>query len=79
MQAIEFETFISQGLISIPLQYHLHNVKAKVILLYQDAEQKGNYNKQFLLLAFSQAQQKGVFGTITNSVQWQQNIRNDWE
>jgi hypothetical protein len=39
----------------------------------------GNYNKQALLAAFQQAQQKQVFKNITNAMLWQQNLRNEWE
>jgi hypothetical protein len=39
----------------------------------------GNYNKQALLAAFQQAQQKQVFKNITNAMIWQQNLRNEWE
>ncbi len=78
MQAVEFETYIKQSAIHIPLQFqYLDNVKAKVILLYSEPEKQGNYNKQLLLLAFAQAQQKGVFKSISNSVTWQRQLRND--
>jgi hypothetical protein len=80
MQAIEFETYIHQNSIHIPLQFqHLENRKAKVILLYSEPEKTGNYNKQSLLRAFSKAQQKGVFKNITDSVTWQKQLRDEWE
>ncbi len=80
MQAIEFETYVNHRAIQIPLQYQLiDNAKVKVILLYSEPETKGNYNKQLLLLAFTKAQQKGVFKNITNSVTWQKQSRDEWE
>jgi len=80
MQAIEFETFINQKAIQIPLQFqYIDNVRVKVILLYSEPENKGNYNKQSLLLAFANAQQKGVFKNITNSITWQKQQRDEWE
>jgi len=80
MQAIEFETTVNQRAIKIPLQYQLKdNAKVKVILLYSEPETKGNYNKQSLLLAFTNARQKGVFRDIKNSVTWQKQLRDEWE
>jgi len=80
MQAIEFETYVDQRAIQIPIQYQLiDHAKVKVILLYSEPEKKGNYNKQSLLLAFAKAQQKGVFKNITNSVTWQKQERDEWE
>ena len=80
MQAIEFETFVHHQSIQIPLQYqHIDNVNVKVILLYSEPEKKGNYNKELLLKAFEKAQQKEVFRNIDNSVDWQKNLRDEWE
>ena len=80
MQAIEFETLINHSSIAIPLQYQeIDNVKAKVIVLFSETEKVGNYNKQNLLNAFAKAQQKGIFNEISNSINWQKDIRNEWE
>lgn len=80
MQAIEFETYVSQRAIQVPMQYKLiDNAKVKVILLYSEAKKKGNYNKSALLLAFAKAQQKGVFKNIKHSVTWQKQLRDEWE
>ncbi|MEY4904999.1 MAG: hypothetical protein RLZZ292_2814 [Bacteroidota bacterium] len=82
MQAIEFETFITHSAIKIPLQFqNLDNLKAKVIVLFSEPEPKkeGNYDKGILLLAFSRAQQKGIFKSISNSVTWQKQLRDEWE
>ncbi len=80
MQAIEFETYVNHRAIQIPMHYQIiDNAKVKVILLYSEPETKGNYNKQLLSLAFTKAQQKGVFKNITNSVTWQKQLRDEWE
>jgi hypothetical protein len=47
--------------------------------LYSESEKKSNYDKQALLLAFSKAQQKGVFENINNSITWQKQMRDEWE
>ncbi len=80
MQAIEFETFVNHKAIHIPKQFQfIDNVKVKVIVLYSEPDIKGNYNKQALLLAFSKAQQKGIFKNVSNSVTWQKQLRDEWE
>ena len=80
MQAIEFEAFIKGGLIQIPSYYqNLDNMKAKVIVLFPFEKTDMNYNKAKLKNAFKKAQEKTVFKTITDSVTWQKQLRDEWE
>lgn len=80
MQAIEFETLIKHGAIQIPQQFHsMDNVSAKVIVLFSEPETQGNYNKENLLKAFSNAQKIGAFKNITDPVAWQKQLRDEWE
>jgi hypothetical protein len=80
MKAVEFETYIKRRLIHLPMRLrYLDNVKTKVILLYSESEKQSNYDKKALLLAFSKAQQKGVFNKMNNSVIWQKQMRDEWE
>lgn len=78
MQAIEFNSFISGGMIKIPFDNKLYNNrKVKIIMLFTD--ENGNYDKQDLLLAFENAQKLNVFSKIENSVEWQKQLRDEWE
>lgn len=80
MFEIEFETEVNQGAIQIPVQYQLiDNSKVKVILIYDKQEKKGNYDKQALLNIFEKAQQKEVFKDINSSLNWQKQLRDEWE
>jgi hypothetical protein len=80
MQAIEFETYISNNFIQIPLSYkQLNNIKAKVSIQFENEIQEGNYDKQNLLTAFKKAKIFGTFKEINDSVLWQKEIRNEWE
>jgi hypothetical protein len=47
--------------------------------LFQGGISVGNYNKTTFLHAIHRAQQKKVFQNISNAVQWQQTLRNEWE
>jgi hypothetical protein len=80
MQTVEFETFISQNCINIPLNFsQLNNRKAKVSLQFPDAIEIGNFNKLALINAVEKAKKENVFRDIDNSIIWQQEIRNEWE
>ncbi|MEN8122782.1 MAG: hypothetical protein ABFS35_20745 [Bacteroidota bacterium] len=78
MQAIEFNSFISEGVIKIPFDdKRYNNRKVKVIMLF--TEENGNYDKQDLLFAFENAQKLNIFSKIENSVEWQKQLRDEWE
>lgn len=80
MQAIEFETMISAQSIPIPLQYnYLSNKKAKVIILYTEEVAEPNYDKQALLSAFEKAKELKAFKGIKDSINWQKQVRDEWE
>ncbi len=80
MKTIEFETLVENMKIEIPAKYHLKdNEKVKVIVLYNDFKEKGNYDKKSLSSEFKRAQDLGIFKNIENSVVWQKDIRSEWE
>ncbi len=80
MQAIEFETLIGQETIPIPMQYkYLAHRKAKIIILFQEEQIKPNYDKNALLFAFTKAKKQNSFSKINNSLNWQKQLRDDWE
>ena len=60
MKAVEFNSYISEGLIKIPLDYSLYNNrKVKIIMLFPEEER--NYDKEELLSAFENARKLNVF------------------
>lgn len=78
MQALEFNTFISDGVIKIPFDYSQFNNKEVKIIIFLP-EEKGNYNKQELLSAIKEAQNLNVFSKMKNPIEWQKKARNEWE
>ncbi len=78
MQALEFQTYVTNGMIKIPFDYSAYNNK-KVKIIMMLPEEKGNYDKQKLLFAFKYAQNLNVFSEIENSTEWQKQLRNEWE
>jgi len=80
MKAIEFNTIIRRGLIHIPAIYkNMKNTKAKVIVLVDETNERGNYDKAALLEMFGKANRLALFSEINDSVTWQKQQRNDWE
>lgn len=78
MKAVEFNSYISEGLIKIPLDYSLYNNrKVKIIMLFPEEER--NYDKEELLSAFENARKLNVFSKVDNSTEWQKKIRDEWE
>ena len=80
MKTIEFETLVENMKIEIPAKYHLKDYeKVKVIVVYNEFKEKGNYDKKRLLSEFKRAQELGIFKNIENSVAWQKDMRSQWE
>ncbi len=77
MKALEFQTYVKNGVIKIPDNYPLYNNrKVKVIMLLQ--EEVSN-DKEELLEAFREIQKLDVFSEINDTVEWQKQLRNEWE
>lgn len=79
MQAIEFQTYISNGTIKIPKDYSRYNNKKAKIIMFVSDDDTGNYNKQKLVSAFEEARELNIFSEIENTVEWQKQVRNEWE
>jgi hypothetical protein len=80
MKAIEFETTIHHGLIHVPPHYkNMENAQAKVIVIVNESSKTGNYDKILLLKMLGKANEVGLFGEISDSVDWQKQLRDDWE
>lgn len=78
MKTIEFETDLSggNGLIKLPDEYKQLSGHVKVILLTEEviANQKGK-----LLMLIQKAKSMQLFKNINDPVEWQKNIRDEWE
>lgn len=80
MNTIEFESYITQNCIQIPLKYTIiKDTKVKVCLQFPEDVAIGNYNKAALLLAFENIKGNKIFDNITDSSAWQSELRDDWE
>lgn len=77
MKALEFNSYITQNTIKLPPEYKKYNNRnVKIIVLLQETR---NYDKQELLTVFENAQELKIFQEIKNPVEWQKQIRDEWE
>lgn len=77
MKVLEFQTYVKNGIIKILDNYPLYNNrKVKVIMLLQE---EVSSDKDELLDAFREIQKLDVFSEIKDTVEWQKQLRNEWE
>lgn len=77
MQAYEFQTVVKNGMIALPFTYPpLHSQKVRVIVL---VEENPVQNIQEIMGLFAQAAQRRIFSGISDAVQWQKQLRDEWE
>ncbi len=77
MQAYEFQTVVKNGTITLPFAYPpLHSQKVRVIVL---VEENPTQNIQAIIGLFAQAAQFKIFSGISDAVQWQKQLRDEWE
>jgi len=82
MRAIEFETKIQNGLIVLPQKYNNFNVKrTRIIVLVAEDDDYSLIlqKKERLRLAFKKLQEVNPFKNIIDVVDWQKQIRDEWE
>jgi hypothetical protein len=80
MNALEFSTKIKHGIIKLPSNYEneYENVQAKVIILFEKKEQRVS-QKEAIKKAFDKMKGSEIFADIQNPVEWQKQLRNEWE
>jgi hypothetical protein len=75
MNALEFSTKIEKGLIHLPKQFQEYdNTHVRIIVLVEPPSINAS-KKEKLLATFKKMQQKQLFKTIDNPVNWQKQIR----
>jgi hypothetical protein len=80
MNAIEFSGKIENGLIKLPLQYsqRFDNFEARILVLFNPKPDTLNQKKKLKEL-FAKAHTRNIFSEIVSPVQWQKQIRDEWE
>jgi hypothetical protein len=79
MNPLEFTTKIERGVIHLPKEYEEYdNSVAHVVITVETPENKSS-KKENLLAVLKKIQKTSVFQDIENPLDWQKNIRNEWE
>lgn len=81
MTAVEFETQAKNGMIRIPEEFRdMVNAKLKVILLKRDKKPKKAFSNQGeeIKKILKKVQEKNIFKSIDDPVEWQRSIRDEW-
>lgn len=79
MEALEFSTKIEDGIIRLPKQFEEYeNTVVRIIIL---AEKPRNFSnkKEKLRAVLKKMQSVDIFRSISNPVEWQKKLRNEWE
>lgn len=79
MNSLEFTTKIEHGVIHLPKEFEdYENAIAHVSITLETPEEKKT-KKENLLKAFKKAQKAKLFAEIENPVEWQRELRNEWD
>jgi hypothetical protein len=80
MNALEFSSKIEHGTIQIPKRYkdEYENAFARVIVLVEKPDDF-LIRKNNMRLAFQKMKNVNMFEQIENPVEWQKQLRNEWE
>ncbi len=79
MEALEFTTRIEEGIIRLPKELEMYsNIFARIIIL---TEKPLNHlsKKDRLRDVMLKMGEKNIFSKIENAVEWQKEIRNEWD
>ena len=79
MEALEFSTKIEHGTIRLPKQFEEYENAFVRIIILSDKPQNFSEKKEKLRILLKKMQQMDVFGKIKNPVEWQKQLRNEWE
>jgi len=82
MKTFEFQAEVKNGTIVLPRQFNKYSVpKSKIIVLVLDDNSTSNAKpkNEKLEQAFIRLQEVNPFRNITNAVDWQKQIRDEWE
>lgn len=81
MKAVEFLVKANDGIIKIPNEYNeFANSELRVILLSEEEKVEEIKTRKIRIKeAFEEIATMRVFDKISDPVQWQKNLRDDWE
>lgn len=79
MEALEFSTKIEHGMIRLPKQFEEYENAIVRIIILTERPRNFSLKKEKLRAVLKRMQSVDIFRSISNPVEWQKKIRNEWE
>lgn len=79
MEALEFSTKIERGIIQLPKQFEEYDNAFVRIIILSDKPRNFSQKKEKLKRILNEMQETDVFRHISNPVDWQKKLRDEWE
>ncbi|MGI8669687.1 MAG: hypothetical protein ACR2J3_07540 [Aridibacter sp.] len=79
MSSVEFTTKIEHGVIHLPKEFEDYEDKIAHVTVTLETPEDKKAKKERLFAAFKKAQEVGLFSEIENPVEWQRELRNEWD
>ena len=79
MNSLEFTAKIEHGVIHVPKEFEDYENAVAHVSITLETPQEKKTKKENLLKAFKKAQKAKLFAEIENPVEWQRELRNEWD
>jgi hypothetical protein len=79
MEALEFSSKIEHGMIRLPKQFEAYENAVVRIIILAEKPQVAPSKKEQLRVVLEKMQVADIFSSISNPVEWQKKIRNEWD
>ncbi len=79
MNSLEFTAKIEHGVIHLPKEFEDYENAVAHVSITLETPQEKKTKKENLLKAFKKAQKAKLFAEIENPVEWQRELRNEWD
>ncbi len=79
MSSVEFTTKIEHGVIHLPKEFEDYEDKVAHVTVTLETPEDKKAKKDRLFAAFKKAQEAGLFSKIEDLVEWQRELRNEWD
>ncbi len=79
MNSLEFTTKIEHGVIHLPKEFEDYEDASVHVTVTLETPEDTKAKKERLFAAFKKAQEAGLFAEIENPVEWQRELRNEWD
>ena len=79
MNSVEFTTKIEQGVIRLPKEFEEYENAVAHVTVTLETPEDAKTKKERLFKVLKKAQEANLFQDIEDPVQWQKELRDEWE